>query len=123
MRKIFFHSSKPTFIDTKRVVKEFERLALKAARKNKNIQSIYLFGSYACGNAGAHSDADIMVVLFQDDRRPMDRLDEFILEFSTGPVPADVLVYTVSEINRALKEGNQFLDRAAAGIKLAPARS
>lgn len=119
MRKIFFHSSKPGFIDTKRVVEEFKKIALKAARKNKNIQSIYLFGSYACGTAGAYSDADIMIVLEQDSRRSIDRLDEFILEFSDGPVPADVLVYTVPEINTALKEGNRFLSRAAAGIRLA----
>ncbi len=118
MRKIFFHSSKPGFIDTARVVNEFKKIALKAARKNKNIQSIYLFGSYACQAAGAHSDADIMIVLGQDTRRPMDRLDEFILEFSDGPVPADVLVYTRQEIDRAIKEGNLFLSRAAAGIKL-----
>lgn len=119
MRKIFFHSSKPRFIDTKRVVKGFKKIALKAARKNKNIQSIYLFGSYASGTAGAHSDADIMVVLGQDNRRQVDRLDEFILEFSDGPVPADVLVYTMPEINTAIKEGNRFLSRAAAGIRLA----
>ena len=47
-----------------------------------------------------------------------DRLDEFILEFSNGPVPVDVLVYTRPEIETALKEGNRFLTDASAGIKL-----
>lgn len=77
-----------------------------------------MFGSYAQHNASLRSDADILVVLKKDKRKMTDRLDEFILEFSNGPVPVDVLVYTRPEIETALKEGNRFLTDASAGIKL-----
>lgn len=118
MRKLFFPSPKPTFVDREEVIEGFKKLALKIAKKNKNVEAIYLFGSYAQGNAGLHSDADILVVLSRDKRRMMDRLDEFILEFSNGPLPADVLVYTHIELDTALKEGNHFLADAIKGIKL-----
>lgn len=119
MPRIFFPSSKPRFVDEGKVIAELRRLAQKVAGKNKNVEAIYLFGSYAQGNAALHSDADILVVLLQDKRSMMDRLDEFILEFSNGPIPVDVLVYTQAELNASLKQGNRFLAKALAGIKLA----
>lgn len=119
MPSIFFPLSKPIFIDREKVIEGFRQIALELCRKNSNIKVIYLFGSYAQGNAGLYSDADILVVLFNDTRSLMDRLDEFILEFSNGTVPADVLVYTQNELNSALKEGNSFLRKATGGIKIA----
>lgn len=118
MRKIFFPSSKPRFVDEGKVVNGLRELALKVARKNKKVEAIYLFGSYAQGNAGLHSDADILVVLSQDRRGLLDRMDEFILQFSDGPVPVDVLVYTRAELDAAIEEGNRFLADAVGGIKL-----
>ena len=100
------------------LISERTKQGLAVARKKGNIVAIYLFGSYAQGNAGLYSDADILVVLSRDKRRMMDRLDEFILEFSNGPVPVDVLVYTRAELDAALKEGNHFLAGAIEGIKL-----
>ena len=118
MGKIFFPSSRPRFVDGQLVIDEFQKIASALASKNKNIEAVYLFGSYANGSAGVHSDADILVVLKQDTRGKIDRLDEFILEFSDGPVPADVLVYTKAEAEEALNEGSHFLARATAGIRL-----
>lgn len=118
MQNLFFRSSKPRFIDEKKVISKFKHLALRAAEKNKNVEGIYLFGSYAENKAAAHSDADILVVLSEDKRRMLDRLDEFILEFSDGPVPVDVLVYTRAELEQAVKNGNHFLERAVKGKKL-----
>lgn len=118
MQKLFFPSLKPRFVNEREVISEFRRIALEFSGRNKNIEEIYLFGSYAQGNAGAHSDADILVVLYSGQRSLTDRADEFILEFSKGPVPVDVLVYTRSELDRAVKEGNHFLNRAVRGLKL-----
>lgn len=118
MPRIFFPSSKPTFIDEKKVIADIREFALKLVKKNKTIKDIYLFGSYANGNAGFRSDADVLVVLSEDKRRMIDRLDEFILEFVDAPVPVDVLVYTQDELKKALEEGNRFLAKAASGIKL-----
>lgn len=118
MRKIFFPSSKPTFVDGKRIISEIKKLAKRVAEKHKNIENIYLFGSYANGNAGFRSDADILIILSQDDRPIKERLGDFIMEFSDAPVPIDVLVYTQSEIEMAMEENNRFLKRALSGIKL-----
>jgi len=119
MPKIFFPSSKPRFVNEREVIDGLKRVALKVAQEKNNVEAIYLFGSYAQGNAGFHSDADILIVLSDDKRRMMDRPDEFIIEFSDGPVPTDVLVYTRAELDAALKkEGNRFLTEAVKGIKL-----
>lgn len=118
MPNLFFPSSKPIFIEERKIIKKLRNLALKVAKKNKNVESIYLFGSFAQGNASLRSDADILVVLGHDKRNMMERLDKFILAFSEGPVPVDVLVYTRTELNKALKQGNNFLSKAQSGIKL-----
>lgn len=118
MRKIFFPSSKPRFINEKAVIADFKKLALKQAGDNPDIEEVYLFGSYARRNAGLHSDVDILVIVGGDDLRAANRAGQFILKFSDGPVPADVLVKTRTEVNRAVKEGNKFFADALKGIKL-----
>ncbi len=118
MQKIFFPSSRPRFVDVEGVVKGLKRIASRLAKKNRNIEAVYLFGSYAKGDAGIHSDADILIVLSQDNRRMIDRLDEFILAFCDGPAPVDVLVYTRGEIESGLKEGNRFITSSMSGIRL-----
>lgn len=118
MPKIFFPSSKPRFVNEEEIIKALKKLALEAAKENKNIEAVYLFGSYAQGAASLHSDADILVILSQDRRNFIDRLDEFILAFSNGPIPVDILVYTRQELEEALKKGNRFLAFALTGIKI-----
>jgi hypothetical protein len=49
----------------------------------------------------------------------LDRLDEYLIKFSDGPVPVDTFVYTKGELKKALKEGNSFIRNALNGIKLA----
>lgn len=120
MRKTFFPSSRPRFVDEEAVIGKLKEIAMNLARADRNIEAIYLFGSYAKrGAAGLRSDADILVVLKEDSRRPIDRLDEFMPAFLDAPVPVDVLVYTKAELGKALKEGNRFLARAVEGIRLA----
>lgn len=118
MQKIFFPSSRPTFVDGERIISEIKKVAEGVAKRHKNVENIYLFGSYASGNAGYRSDADVLVVLSEDKRKMKDRLSEFILEFSDVPVPVDVLALTKAELKKARKEKNQFLKRVASGIKL-----
>lgn len=118
MPGIFFPSSRPSFVDAQRVISGLREIAVRTAGKYKNVEAVYLFGSYSGGNAAARSDADILVILSQDERRRPDRPDEFIMEFSDGPVPVDVMVYTQAESDAAIKEGNRFLIRAMNGIRL-----
>ncbi len=118
MQKIFFPSLKPRFINQQEVIEGLREIAVRLAAKDKNIAMVYLFGSYANNTAGAYSDADILVVLKQDRRPKIERLDEFILEFADGPIPVDVLVNTLQELDLGLAQGSQFLANAVAGIKL-----
>ena len=118
MPKIFFPSLEPTFVNTEKVRTQLKEIAQRLAKKNKKIEGIYLFGSYAMGNAGLHSDADVLIILSDDKRNMRDRLDEFILEFIDAPVPVDVLVYTKDEIKKASNQNSQFLQRATSGIRL-----
>ena len=119
MPGIFFPSSKPSFIDAQRVISGLREIAVRTAEKNKTVEAVYLFGSYSEGNAAARSDADIFVILSQDERRIPDRPEEFIMEFSHGPVPVDVMVCTRAEADAAVKEGNRFLIRALNGVNRA----
>ena len=121
MPRIFFPSSDPTFLDEEKIVSELRELSLKISKKNGKIKRIYLFGSYAESNACLRSDADILIVVSQDERPMMDRLDEFMLEFADASVPVDVLVYTEEELERAISEKNRFLTKIAeSGLILFP---
>ena len=111
MPKIFFPSSDPVFLNESEIVASLKDLAERLAKENSRIQKIYLFGSLAWGNAGLHSDADILIVLSHDSRPIKDRLDEFILSWLPAPVPVDVLAYTQEELQRALAEENRFFQR------------
>jgi predicted nucleotidyltransferase len=118
MPEIFFPSSKPIFVDTEKIIAEIRKLALKLVKKNSKVREVYLFGSYAEGQALPRSDADVLIVLSEDSRRVIDRLDEFILEFIDAPVPVDVLVYTKKEIEKGVRENNPFLLKALSGIRV-----
>ena len=118
MPRIFFPSSKPRFVNPSEVIQKFRQIAQTVKKNHSKVEEIFLFGSYAQGNAALRSDADILVVLSRDSRPMMKRLDEFILAFLDGPSPVDVLVYTRQEINAEIKRGNRFLKQAVQGIKL-----
>lgn len=118
MPKIFFPSSKPRFANKKEIILSIRNLALKVAGENENIKEIILFGSFAKGDFGPYSDADILVVLKKDNRRMLDRLDEYLLAFSDAPVPVDVLVCTEEELDRAIESGSFFIRNILEGEKL-----
>jgi predicted nucleotidyltransferase len=118
MPRIFFPSSKPRFVNKEEVVLSIKKLAIKVAKKNKNVKEIYLFGSFPKGDYGIYSDADILVVVKEDERRMIDRLDEYLLAFSDASVPVDVLVYTEEELSRAIESGSFFIRNILKGEKL-----
>ncbi len=111
MRKPSFPLLNPRFIDSRGVIASLKKISRALIRQDGRIAKIYLFGSLATAKAGAHSDADILVVLKEDKRRMLDRIPEFILRFSKAPVPVDILVYTQPELNRMNEGGNPFIRR------------
>lgn len=97
--------------------------ARRAAAAAENPLRIFLFGSYARGNADEGSDLDLLVV----EREVRDKAAEYLkLHRAVGPmgVGVDVLVFSQEEFERrsqvagtvpywAKKEGKLLYDAAA----------
>jgi predicted nucleotidyltransferase len=68
-----------------------------------NIAAVILFGSLARGDCTAQSDADVVVLLYQDDRPFHERL----LNGSPDDIGlgVDVFPYTLAEARRSVAEG------------------
>lgn len=79
---------------------------------------VALFGSLVKGDYGPGSDADVLVILRRDERRFIDRQDEFLIHFSGVGVPVDVFPYTLEEIER-LKDGGVVKSALAGRMVLA----
>jgi predicted nucleotidyltransferase len=84
------------------------------------VQEVRLFGSLAKGNYGPGSDADVLIVLQEDERPLLDRIPEFLRWFLNASVPVEVFPYTCEEVERMRRQGVSFMrsvDRE--GIRLA----
>jgi predicted nucleotidyltransferase len=95
-------------VQTKLAIKE--RLAeherdriIKALKKDKGIELILLFGSFARGDIRGESDID-MIIVKETTRKFLDRLDEIYsaLVPNVGP---DILLYTPDEFESLKKRG------------------
>jgi predicted nucleotidyltransferase len=65
--------------------------------RRAGVREVWLFGSLARGNATPRSDADLLIVLDRDARRPMDRTPEFLVLLEGLGRPTDVRVLTAAE--------------------------
>jgi UTP:GlnB (protein PII) uridylyltransferase len=68
-----------------------------------NVVCVVLFGSLARGDFTASSDADLLIILRNSEKRFDERIPDF-LPSGIG-VGADVFPYTIDEVKRALQEG------------------
>jgi len=94
------------------VISALRRLARQLAEEHPAVEEVLLFGSFAEGNWGARSDADILIILRDDPERLLERIPRFARYFWQAPVPTDVFAYTRAEIERMTREGNRFLQGA-----------
>src|SRR5262245_66696927 len=112
-------SSGVVFLDRTRVLAEIRRTVAAMAARRPGVREVWLFGSLARGDATPRSDADLLVVLDEDARRPLDRIPEFLLLLQEVGRPTDVLVLTAAEWKA--REGTalhrEIVDR---GMKLHP---
>ena len=98
-------------LDKDEVIEKLSRLAHKAKTRDPNSKEILLFGSITNNTYTSMSDADILIVLFEDHTRFMDRIPKFLLLFANAPVPVDVFPYTEKEVQtvpiarKAMAEG------------------
>ena len=119
MRNRSSSSSGVVFLDRRRVVEEVRQAARRLAVERPGVLEVWLFGSLARGDATPRSDADLLIVVDQDARRPMDRIPEFLLLLEGLGRPTDVLVLTVAEWKA--REGTAFhREVVMRGIQLYP---
>lgn len=91
MPNVFTTFATSRFIDSKAVVEQLRRCAAELKAQRKEIERIYLFGSFAKGTATPRSDADIALqaVLTSPAQRSQ-LLDAAREVFSKAPVPVDI---------------------------------
>lgn len=97
------------------------RMARTLGDRHPEIESIYLFGSLARGDAVPGSDADLLIVVSHSADPFRDRSSRYQ---TTGVgVGVDVVVYTREELDALLEAGNEFARRALCeGVLLFPVR-
>ena len=81
--------------------------AIEAAARDPSIVRIVAFGSLAAGRWGVGSDLDLFIELARSDL-PIERR---ALRYATSrlPVPADLVVWTSGEVERARRDGRRFI--------------
>jgi predicted nucleotidyltransferase len=97
------------FLDVSRILERLKSISRDVLRRNSNVLGIYLFGSLVKGTYVPGSDADILIVLNEDNRRFIDRMPEFLRFFLNVPIAIDVFPYTSKEIEGMIADQNPFI--------------
>jgi predicted nucleotidyltransferase len=90
-------SSGVVFLDRARALDDVRSAVVALVGRRAGVREVWLFGSLARGTATPRSDADLLIVVDEDGRRPMDRLPEFLRLLEGAGRPVDVLVLTRAE--------------------------
>jgi predicted nucleotidyltransferase len=100
-------------------VEEVRHAVGRLAAERPGVIEVWLFGSLARGDATPRSDADLLIVVDRDDRRPMDRAPEFLRLLAGVGRPVDVVVVTAGEWQA--REGSRFhAEIHTRGLRLHP---
>lgn len=106
------HSVRVFWLQQDRLLEDIRKVAEKVGQDNPAVKEIVLFGSLAERRGVPGSDADILVVLWEDDRPFLERVGEWLARFVLD-FPVEVFPYTVAEL------GNPMAREALAkGIRL-----
>ena len=100
------------FLDGEAAISKLRALADSLLNSRPDVMKVYLFGSLAKGMHVPGSDADLLIVLGEDERRMVDRIPEYLRAFLDAPVPVDVFPLTKREIADRMGRGDPFLQRA-----------
>jgi len=83
--------------DVEAVSTAVEACASSIRRHHPEVSRILWYGSWVSGTATPSSDVDLCVVVHADDRRPLDRIPDYLPDdFPTG---IDLFVLTEAEID------------------------
>ena len=100
------------YLDGAAAIERLRALTQTLLANQPGVQAVYLFGSLAQNRHLPGSDADLLIVLAQDERRFVDRIPEFLRAFLDAPLAVDVFPLTVQELNAKQREGNAFVQQA-----------
>ena len=106
MRDRSSSSVKIFFADKERVLREIRAWASEL-KKRPDVEKVGLFGSYATGTYGPHSDADLLILLRTSDKPFRDRIPDLLP--SNFSVPCDVFPYTIGEIERLQRDASPWI--------------
>ncbi len=92
--------------DAASVRRSLEAWAERAGAAHPELLAVGLFGSYARGNWGVGSDADVVLLVGRAARPFVERGRDW--DLSSLPVPADVLVYEAAEWTKLTEAATRF---------------
>jgi len=104
-------------LDVEKVLAELREYALRAVERGA--LAVVLIGSLARGDYTAFSDADVVVIVAEDKRRPVDRVADFL--DPTLSVDVEPRVYTVEELRAMAARGSRIVEEIRRGVVLAGA--
>lgn len=101
-----FGTVKVFSLDRPGIRRALQDLIEERYRPDPNVAAVYLFGSFARGNAVPGSDVDLLVVLRDDPRPPRDRIPDYLPQ--GFPVGVDVVPWTQAELDERLAAGDRM---------------
>lgn len=91
---------------------------IKAFKKKAGVEKALLFGSYATGKAGPHSDVDLILLSPRFKAKTNgERLKGLWLKWNLG-LPVDFICYTPEEFEHLRKGVNIVSDALKHGMKI-----
>ncbi len=99
-------------LDYEQLLRQIREVGKRLIHERAEVEEVRLFGSLVRGDATAFSDADVLIVVSEDaESDPVARILRYLpyFDLSRG---VDLLVYTRAEVQRALQEGNPFVQQA-----------
>ncbi len=100
------------YLDRKAILTYLRQQAESLINQHTKIKEIRLFGSLTRQDYAAGSDADLLILLTEDQRRMIDRIPEFLNSFSKMPLDIDCFPLTTAELDQYLAHGNLFWTQA-----------
>ncbi|MDR3222588.1 MAG: nucleotidyltransferase domain-containing protein [Methanobrevibacter sp.] len=81
--------------------------SIKKTFKNENIETLFIYGSFASGKAKIHSDLDLFIVGDLDEDHLIEKIDKIEQKFSKE---INYTLFNNKEIRNRIKEKDPFLD-------------
>lgn len=104
--------------DPERIARAVGRWAEEQCSRNSGISRIFWYGSWVSGRPTPSSDADLCVVLTDDDRPPRHRVPDYLPD--RFPVGMDLLVLTEGELEELARRAPGWYEAITSGRRVDP---